>query len=92
MGDDQWGTRGTLTTSRLEGVSIENVFILVQFIKQISIGIYSETDHSPLLKTLHRSISKINNKINCLVGSSPQLDLSPVNIHHAGLCHFATLY
>ena len=35
---------------------------------------------------------KINNKINCLVGSSPQLDLSPVNIHLAGLCHFAPPY
>ena len=27
----------------------------------IYIGIYSETDHSPLLKTVHRSSSKINN-------------------------------
>jgi len=54
--------------------------------------IYSETDHSPLLKALHRSSSKIINKINCLVGSSPQLDLSPVNSHHAGLGYFAPLY
>ena len=31
-------------------------------------------------------------KINCLVGRSAQLDLSPVNIHQAGLYHFAPLW
>ena len=85
MGVDQWGARGTLTTPRPEGVSIKIVLIHFQFIKKF-IGIYSETDHYPLLKTLHRSSSKINNKINCMVGNSPQLDLGPVNIHHARLC------
>ena len=61
MGVDQWGTRGTLTTPRLEGVSIGNVLILFQFIKQIYRHI-SEPAHSPLLKTLHRTSSKINTK------------------------------
>ena len=55
MGVDRWGARGTRPpTFRPEGVSIENVLK--------SIGIYSETDHSPLLETLHWSSSKINNK------------------------------
>ena len=61
MGVDQWGKRGTLTTPRPEGVSIGNVLILFQFIKQIYRHI-SETDHSPLLKTLHRSSSKFSKK------------------------------
>ena len=62
MGIDQWGKRETLTTPQPKGVSRGSVLMLFQFIKQIFIGIYSNIDHSPLFKTLHRSNSKINNK------------------------------
>ena len=52
MGVDQWGTRGTLTTPRPKGVSRGSVLIFFQFITQIHrhIEVYSNIDHSPLLK------------------------------------------
>ena len=45
-----------------EGDSIGNVPPLFQFIKT-NLNAYSETDHSPLLKTLHRSSSKITIRV-----------------------------
>ena len=51
--------RNTSPTFQPQGDSIGNVPPLFQLIKT-NVHAYSETDHSPLLKTLHRSSSKIN--------------------------------
>ena len=78
------------------GDSIGNVHPLFQFIK-INLQANSEVDHSPLLKTLHRTSSKIHINFRLPSGTLldkllgwPQLDLSSVDIQNAGL-NFAPL-
>ena len=52
----------TSPTFQPEGDSIGNVPPLFQFIKA-NLQAYSETDHTPLLKTLHQSSSTINIRV-----------------------------
>ena len=88
MGVDRWRPKGD---SILRNALYSYLFNSEKY--------YGHTDHSRLLKTLRRSSSKLsvlgyklptipNAKsldINHLIGRSAQLDLNPVNIHHAGL-------
>ena len=56
----------TYPTCQPQGESIGNVPPLFQLIKtnvHAYVHAYSETDHSPLFKTLHRSSSKINIRV-----------------------------